>query len=128
MDHTAEEKRKKISDLMFLFKEYVLRQHGITLTNDDKIETAVSVLTYLKLIEITEILEQGLERIFSFESRRNFNNFNNVRGNNNGSITINSEDTDHIRKLYDKQILLYEKLLTKTETELSRYKEKFGEL
>ena len=128
MDNTAEKKRKKISDLMFLVKECVLRQHGITLTDDDKIETAVSVLTYLKLIEITELLEQGLERIFSSEGHRNFNNFNNVRGNNNGSITINTEDTDHIRKLYEKQIVLYEKLLSKTETELARYKEKFGEL
>ncbi len=51
-----------------------------------------------------------------------------MRGNNNGSIQINSDNSAALKVLYEDKILLLEKLLKKTEEELCRYKDKFGQI
>lgn len=103
-------------------------QLGVTQAGYSKIEKGKTVLSFVKLVEIARILEVSVEDILSFDSQRYFNSFNKVKGNNNGSIMINSDNSVALKELYEDKIMLLEKLLTKTEEELSRYKKKFGPL
>ena len=102
-------------------------QLGVTQAGYSKIEKGKTILSYVKLVEIARILEVSVEDIISFDSQRYFNNFNNVKGNNNGSILIN-QDNETLKSLYEDKIKLLEKLLKKTEEELYRYKKKFGQI
>ena len=101
-------------------------QLGVTQAGYSKIEKGKTILSYIKLVEIARILEVSVEDIISFDSQRYFNNFNNVKGNNNGSILINQDNNETLKMLYEDKIKLLEKLLKKTEEELCRYKKKFG--
>jgi len=102
-------------------------QLGITQAGYSKIENGTTTLTYIKLVEIARILDLNVEDIINFDSQKYFNSFNNIKGNNNGSILINA-DTDTIKTLYEDKIILLEKLLFATETELKRYKDKYGDM
>ena len=94
-----------------------------------KIEKGKTILSYVKLVEIARILEVSVEDIISFDSERYFSSINTVKGNsNNGSILINSDNSAALKELYEDKIRLLEKLLSKTEEELNRYKRKFGQL
>lgn len=101
-------------------------QLGVTQAGYSKIEKGKTILSYIKLVEIARILDVSVEDIISFDSQRYFNNFNNVKGNNNGSILINQDNNETLKALYEDKIKLLEKLLKKTEEELCRYKKKFG--
>lgn len=101
-------------------------QLGVTQAGYSKIEKGKTVLSFVKLVEIARILEVSVEDILSFDSQRYFNSFNKVKGNNNGSIMINSDNSAALKELYEDKIMLLEKLLNKTEEELNRYKKKFG--
>ena len=103
-------------------------QLGVTQAGYSKIEKGKTILSYVKLVEIARILEVSVEDVISFDSERYFNNVNNVRGNNNGSIQINSDNSTALRGLYEDKIKLLEKLLLKTEEELCRYKDRFGQI
>jgi transcriptional regulator with XRE-family HTH domain len=128
MPTSIKNKIKSIRELKNYTQEYMADQLGVTQAGYSKIEKGKTVLSFVKLVEIARILEVSVEDILSFDSQRYFNSFNKVKGNNNGSIMINSDNSVALKELYEDKIMLLEKLLTKTEEELSRYKKKFGPL
>ncbi|WP_394776097.1 helix-turn-helix transcriptional regulator [Flavobacterium sp.] len=128
MTSSIKNKIKSIRELKNYTQEYMADQLGVTQAGYSKIEKGKTMLSYIKLVEIARILEVSVEDVISFDSQRYFNSFNKVRGNNNGSIQINSDNSATLKVLYEDKIKLLEKLLSKTEEELSRYKEKYGHL
>lgn len=128
MSTSIKNKIKSIRELKNYTQEYMAEQLGVTQAGYSKIEKGKTILSYVKLVEIARILEVSVEDILSFDGQRYFGNFNKVIGNNNGSILINTENTTTLKVLYEDKIKLLEKLLHKTETELERYKDKFGEI
>ncbi|MHC0442409.1 helix-turn-helix transcriptional regulator [Flavobacterium sp. 3-210] len=129
MATSIKNKIKSIRELKNYTQEYMAEQLGVTQAGYSKIEKGKTILSYVKLVEIARILEVSVEDILSFDSERYFSSFNKVIGNNNGSILINTEENSATLKLlYEDKIKLLEKLLAKTESELERYKEKFGPL
>ncbi|WP_264537966.1 helix-turn-helix transcriptional regulator [Flavobacterium sp. N1736] len=127
MATSIKNKIKSIRELKNYTQEYMADQLGVTQAGYSKIEKGKTILSYVKLVEIARILDVSVEDIISFDSQRYFNNFNNVKGNNNGSILINQEN-ETLKTLYEDKIKLLEKLLKKTEEELFRYKKKFGQI
>ncbi|MBP1222560.1 helix-turn-helix transcriptional regulator [Flavobacterium sp. 1355] len=128
MPTSIKNKIKSIRELKNYTQEYMADQLGVTQAGYSKIEKGKTVLSFVKLVEIARILEVSVEDILSFDSQRYFNSFNKVKGNNNGSIMINSDNSVALKELYEDKIMLLEKLLNKTEEELNRYKKKFGPL
>lgn len=129
MATSIKSKIKSIRELKNYTQEYMADQLGVTQAGYSKIEKGKTILSYVKLVEIAKILEVSVEDIISFDSQRYFNSFNTVKGNNNnGSILINSSNDEALKELYEDKIKLLEKLLNKTEEELSRYKRKFGHI
>jgi transcriptional regulator with XRE-family HTH domain len=128
MPTSIKNKIKSIRELKNYTQEYMADQLGVTQAGYSKIEKGKTVLSFVKLVEIARILEVSVEDILSFDSQRYFNSFNKVKGNNNGSIMINSDNSVALKELYEDKIMLLEKLLAKTEEELNRYKKKFGPL
>lgn len=128
MTSSIKNKIKSIRELKNYTQEYMADQLGVTQAGYSKIEKGKTILSYVKLVEIARILEVSVEDVISFDSQRYFNSFNKVRGNNNGSIQINSDNSATLKVLYEDKIKLLEKLLSKTEEELSRYKEKYGQI
>lgn len=129
MTSSIKNKIKSIRELKNYTQEYMADQLGVTQAGYSKIEKGKTTLSYVKLVEIARILEVSVEDVISFDSQRYFNSFNTVRGDNNGSIQFNSDNNAATLKvLYEDKIRLLEKLLTKTEEELCRYKDKFGQL
>lgn len=128
MATSIKNKIKSIRELKNYTQEYMADQLGVTQAGYSKIEKGKTILSYIKLVEIARILDVTVEDIISFDSQRYFNNFNNVNGNNNGSILINQDNNDTLKTLYEDKIKLLEKLLKKTEDELCRYKKKFGQI
>lgn len=129
MATSIKNKIKSIRELKNYTQEYMADQLGVTQAGYSKIEKGKTILTYVKLVEIARILEVSVEDIISFDSERYFSNINNVKGNsNNGNILINSDNSAALKELYEDKIKLLEKLLSKTEEELNRYKRKFGQI
>ncbi|MFB9076784.1 helix-turn-helix transcriptional regulator [Flavobacterium procerum] len=128
MAATIKNKIKSIRELKNYTQEYMAEKLGVTQAGYSKIEKGKTSLSYEKLVEIGKILDVSVEDIISFDYHRYFNNFNRVTGNNNGSILINTENTSVLKELYEDKIQLLEKLLSQTEIELGRYKNRFGEL
>jgi transcriptional regulator with XRE-family HTH domain len=128
MPTSIKNKIKSIRELKNYTQEYMAEQLGVTQAGYSKIEKGKTILSYIKLVEIARILEVSVEDILSFDGQRYFGNFNKVIGNNNGSILINTENTTTLKVLYEDKIKLLEKLLNKTEAELERYKERYGEI
>jgi transcriptional regulator with XRE-family HTH domain len=128
MTTSIKNKIKSIRELKNYTQEYMADQLGVTQAGYSKIEKGNTILSYVKLVEIARILEVSVEDVISFDSQRYFNSFNKVRGNNNGSIQINSDNSATLKVLYEDKIRLLEKLLNKTEEELCRYKEKYGQI
>ncbi|QSW88628.1 MULTISPECIES: helix-turn-helix transcriptional regulator [Flavobacterium] len=129
MATSIKNKIKSIRELKNYTQEYMADQLGVTQAGYSKIEKGKTILSYVKLVEIAKILEVSVEDIISFDSQRYFNSFNTVKGNSNsGNISINSDNSEALKSLYEDKIKLLEKLLAKTEEELNRYKKKFGSL
>lgn len=129
MATSIKNKIKSIRELKNYTQEYMADQLGVTQAGYSKIEKGKTILSYVKLVEIARILEVSVEDIISFDSERYFSSINTVKGNsNNGSISINSDNSAALKELYEDKIKLLEKLLSKTEEELNRYKKKFGPL
>lgn len=129
MATSIKNKIKSIRELKNYTQEYMADQLGVTQAGYSKIEKGKTILSYAKLVEISKILEVSVEDVISFDSQRYFNSFNKVNGNNNGSILINSESSSEaLKNLYEDKIALLEKLLNKTEEELKRYKDRFGNI
>ena len=119
-------KIKNIRELKNLTQEYMAERLDISQSAYSKLEKGDIKVSQEKLSQIADILEVKPEDISSFDSQKYFNSFNNVKGSNNGSIIIGT-DEELIKGLYEDKILLLEKLLEKTEKELYKYKNKFGE-
>ncbi|MFD1602615.1 helix-turn-helix transcriptional regulator [Flavobacterium artemisiae] len=128
MPATIKNKIKSIRELKNYTQEYMAERLGVTQAGYSKIEKGKTSLSYDKLVEIGRILDVSVEDIISFDYHRYFNNFNKITANNNGSISINTDNTSALKELYEDKIGLLEKLLNRTENELHRYKEKFGEI
>jgi len=121
-------KIRNIRELKNYTQEYMAERLGVTQAGYSKIEKGKTSLSYEKLVEIGRILDVSVEDIISFEYDKYINNYNKITGNNNGSILINTDNTSILKELYEDKIQLLEKLLNRTEIELERYKDKFGEL
>lgn len=122
-----EEKIRNMRELKNFTQEYMAEKLGITQAGYSKIESGATKLSYNKIEEISKVLGVQTEELLAFDSQKYFNSFNNVKGSNNGSVTIKVEDGD-IKKLYEDKIRLLEKLLYNTERELQTYKDRFGDL
>lgn len=125
---TVEEKIRNIRELKNLTQEYMADKLGITQAGYSKLENGSTVLTYAKLTQIAKILEINIEDIIAFDSQKYLSNRNNLKKNNLLSATIGDESSDFIKNLYEDKIKLLQKLLEKTEAEVERYKNKFGEI
>src|SRR5690606_29673806 len=119
-----EKRIRNIRELKSLTQEYMADKLGISQAAYSKIENGATKVSYEKLQDIAKIMDVKVEDIQSFETEKYFNSFNNLKGNNNGVVTI-AFDED-IKKLYEDKIVLLEKLLSKTEQELNKYVDKFG--
>lgn len=119
-----ENKIRNIRELKNLTQEFMADKLGISQAAYSKIENGNTKVSYEKLQDIAKIMGVKVEDIQSFETERYFNSFNNLKGNNNGVVTI-TFDQD-IKKLYEDKIVLLEKLLAKTEQDLNKYVDKFG--
>lgn len=124
---TIEEKIKSIRELKNLTQEYMAEKLGITQAGYSKIESGTTKISYNKIVDISKILGVQTEELLAFDSQKYFNSFNNVKGSNNGSVTIKVEEGD-IKTLYEDKISLLNKLLEMTEIELEKYKKKFGDI
>ena len=125
--NAIEEKIRNMRELKNFTQEYMAEQLGITQAGYSKIESGNTKLTYNKIEEISKVLGVQTEELLAFDSQKYFNSFNNVKGSNNGSVTIQVEDGD-IKSLYEDKIRLLEKLLFNTERELQSYRDRYGEL
>src|SRR5689334_14580122 len=101
---------KKIRELRNLTQEYMANQLGMSQAGYSKIENGTNDVTFSKIEEIAAILKVSPEELVAFDSQKYFNSFNNVRGNNNGSVIIDAK-VDVLQKLYEDKIVLLEKLL-----------------
>jgi transcriptional regulator with XRE-family HTH domain len=119
---------KSLRELKNYTQEYMAEQLGITQAGYSKIEKGKTDLGYKKLEEIARILGVSVEGIITFDTQKYFNSFNNINGDYNGSILINSDICPMLKKLYEDKIELLEKLLIKTDSELERYRKKYGPL
>jgi len=128
MAATIKNKIKNIRELKNYTQEYMAERLGVTQAGYSKIEKGKTSLSYEKLVEIGRILDVRVEDIISFDYDKYFNNYNKITGNNNGSILINTDNTAILKELYEDKIQLLEKLLNRTENELERYKDRFGEI
>ncbi len=124
---TIEEKIKNIREIKNFTQEYMAEKLGITQAGYSKIESGATKISYSKIIDISKILGVEVEELLAFDSQKYFNSFNNVKGNNNGSVTIQIEDGD-VKKLYEDKIELLNKLLKMTEQKLNHYVERFGDI
>lgn len=131
---TISENIKNIRELKNYTQEYIANQLGMTQAGYSKIENGNTDVAYSKIIEIAKVLGVTTEELISFDSQRYFHSFNNVRGNNNGSITIRAESID-VKSLYEDKILLMKKLIEKleleiqtTNQELLKYRHRYGDL
>lgn len=122
-----EEKIKNFRELKNFTQEYMAEKLGISQAAYSKIESGATKLSYSKVVDIAKVFEVQVEELLAFDSQKYFNSFNNVKGSNNGSVTINVEEGD-IKTLYEDKIKLLEKLLYITESELNKYKDRFGDL
>ena len=103
-------KIKNIRELKNLTQEYMAERLDISQSAYSKLEKGDIKVSQEKLSQIADILEVKPEDISSFDSQKYFNSFNNVKGSNNGSIIIGT-DEELIKGLYEDKILLLEKLL-----------------
>ena len=126
MSHIADNIRK-MRELRNLTQEYMASELGITQAGYSKIESGATDIAFSKIEEIAAILKVSPADLVAFDSQKYFNSFNNVKGNNNGSVIIDMQ-TNEVKKLYEDKIQLLEKMLVITEADLKRYKDKFGNI
>lgn len=121
------DKIKNLRELKNFTQDYMAQQLGMTQAGYSKIESGNTDISWSKLTEIANVFNMTVEDMIAFDSQRYFNSFNNVRGNNNGSIIIKVEN-DELKRLYEDKIIMLEKLFQGVDKELQRYKNKFGEI
>lgn len=121
------EKIKKVRELKNFTQEHMAKTLGMSQAGYSKIESGNTEITLTKLNDIAKALDVQVEDLLAFDSQKYFNSYNNnVKGNNNG-VVINP-DLGEFKKLYEDKIMLLEKLLERTESDLSRYRDRYGDL
>src|SRR5690554_469032 len=124
---TTEEKIKSIRELKNFTQEFMADKLGITQAAYSKIENGQTKLTMNKIVDIATIFEMDVNDLMAYDTQKYFNSFNNVKGSNNGSTIVKSQD-DTVKKLYEDKILLLEKLLFETEKQLDKYRKTYGDI
>jgi transcriptional regulator with XRE-family HTH domain len=119
---TISDKIRHIRELKDLTQEYMANKLGITQSGYSKIEMGTVDVTYSKLTEIAEALSVKVEDIVCFDGQKYFHSFNKVSD----SYNVNHH-TDALATLYNDNVKLLQRLLNKTEIELQKYRDKFGD-
>lgn len=120
------EKIKKLRELRNFTQDYMATQLEMTQAGYSKVEGGQTDIAYSKIVEIAKVLDVSPEELIAFDSQKIFSSFNNITDSTNiGIITTLSEE---IKNLYEDKVALLNKLLKNTESELQRYKDKFGEV
>lgn len=123
MATSIKNKIKNIRELRNYTQQYMADQLGITQAGYSKIEKGKTIISYAKLVEISEIFEVSIEDIINFDSKKCIKSLNRVKDNNTVKFNNNCKV---LKGLYEDKIKLLEKLLNKTEDELEYYKNRFG--
>ncbi|MES2484524.1 MAG: helix-turn-helix transcriptional regulator [Bacteroidota bacterium] len=126
MTANIEENIRNIRELKNFTQEFMANELGMSQASYSKIEKGSTVLTYTKLVNIAAVLNVKVEDILNFNRVSFFNGFDSSKGS-----TITTESTEAnaiIKKLYEDKISLLERLLLRTEEQLSLYKAKYGDL
>lgn len=118
---------KKIRELRNFTQEYMAKELGMSQAGYSKIENGNSDISFSKIEEIAAILKVTPEDLVAFDSQRYFHSFNNIKGNNNGSVIVEAK-TSEVKKLYEDKITLLEKLLRISEEKLNKYVDRFGDI
>lgn len=116
---------KSIRELKNYTQEYMAEAMGITQAGYSKIEKGKTGLSLTKLEKIAQILNVSIESILTFDTKRYIDSFK-VKGNQFNPTSSQTNSINTVEKLYQDKIVLLELLLKKTDSELIRYKEKFG--
>lgn len=122
----TEDKIKSIRELKNFTQEYMAEKLGITQAAYSKIENGQTKLTMNKIADIATVFEMDINDLMAYDTQKYFNSFNNVKGNNNGSTIIKSQD-EVLKQLYEDKIILLEKLLLETEKQLDKYRKMYGD-
>ncbi|CAD0004797.1 helix-turn-helix transcriptional regulator [Flavobacterium chungangense] len=112
---------RSIRELKNYTQEYMAVRLGITQAGYSKIEKGNAKMSFEKLEEIASVFELSVEHIIRFET--NLHIANTVKRN---SILSDNYGLMNLNLLYQDKIMLLEKLLHKTDSELRCYKDKFG--
>lgn len=120
-------KIKNIRELKNLTQEYMAEKLDISQAAYSKLEKGEIKISEEKLLQISNVLEVRPDDIKFFDSQKYFNSVSNVEGDYSG-IYIGGSDIELIKKLYEDKISLLEKLISKQEKELERYRLLHGEL
>lgn len=112
---------RSIRELKNYTQEYMAVRLGITQAGYSKIEKGNAKMSFEKLEEIASVFELSVENIIRFET--NLHIANTVKRN---SILSDNYGLMNLNLLYQDKIMLLEKLLHKTDSELRCYKDKFG--
>ncbi|CAD0007351.1 MULTISPECIES: helix-turn-helix transcriptional regulator [Flavobacterium] len=112
---------RSIRELKNYTQEYMAVRLGITQAGYSKIEKGNAKMSFEKLEEIAAVFELSVENIISFET--NLHITNTVKRN---SMLSDNYGLMNLNLLYQDKIMLLEKLLHKTDSELRCYKDKFG--
>lgn len=112
---------KSIRELKNYTQQYMAFRLGITQAGYSKMERSGSRISFEKLEEIAVIFEMELGSIINFASTFDFKST--LQNMENASA---ARGVCSIEKLYRDKIVLLEKLLDKTDRELTNYKDRFG--
>lgn len=119
---------KKLRELKNYTQQYMAESLGITQAAYSKIEKGKTQLSYIKLEKIANILEVTVEAVVNFDPQLYFKKFNSKKVIYNESAVSTANQMIIEKKLYQDKIVLLELLLTKTDSELDRYKKIYGTL
>lgn len=121
-------KIKNIRELKNLKQSYMAEQLHISQAAYSKLEKGGIKVSTEKLSQIAEILHVKIEDIISFDKEKYLDKYSDTASNIPDENTIiQPTEVQLINKLYEDKILLLEKLLSKSEKELNKYKTKYGE-
>lgn len=121
MSGEINENIKSIRELKNYTQQYMAFRLGITQAGYSKMERNGSRISFEKLEEIAVIFEMELGSIINFGSSFNFKSTPQNMQN-----TAAGKEGSSIDNLYRDKIVLLEKLLDKTDRELTNYKDRFG--
>jgi len=115
------DKIKNIRELKNYTQQYVASKLDMTQAGYSKIEKGKTRLSIEKLGQLARVLELPIENIITFSGSSCLKE-NSVYQLKDKSCDVNF---DLVKKLYEDKIDLLEKLLSKTDSELQFYKEKY---